>query len=157
MSASFLLSLKFRIYLQVMLKIRFNRIGRRNKVYYRIVVQEHTAAPGGRHVAVVGSHDPHTKTTVLKEDAIRHWLNVGAQPSDTVYNLLVAKGIILGKKRPKGKPVQQQEAGANDAGDAVEGAESADAAESQEEAAESQEEAKEAREVEASEKEKEDA
>ncbi len=89
-----------------MLKIRFNRIGRRNKVYYRIVVQEHTAAPGGRHVAVVGSHDPHTKTTVLKTEAIQHWLSVGAQPSDTVHNLLVKNGIIRGKKRPKGKAVE---------------------------------------------------
>ena len=86
-----------------MLAIRFNRIGRHNKAYYRIVVQEHTVAPGGRHVAVVGSHDPHAKSTILKEDKIRHWLSVGAQPSDTVHNLLVKHGIIRGTKRVNGK------------------------------------------------------
>jgi small subunit ribosomal protein S16 len=91
-----------------MLAIRFNRIGRRNRTYYRIVVQEHSVAPGGRHVAVVGSHDPHAKKTILKEDEIKHWLSVGAQPSDTVYNLLVKHGIIIGKKRPKGKVVKEE-------------------------------------------------
>ncbi len=88
-----------------MLTIRFNRVGRRNRAYYRIVVQEHNAAPGGRHVAVVGSHDPHAKKTILKEEEIKHWLDNGAQPSDTVHNLLVKHGIIRGKKRPKGKIV----------------------------------------------------
>ena len=87
-----------------MLKIRFNRIGRRNRVYYRIVVQEHTAAPGGRHVAVIGSHDPHAKKTIIDRAAAQHWLSVGAQPSDTVHNLFVREGIIKGKKRPKGVP-----------------------------------------------------
>lgn len=86
-----------------MLTIRFNRIGRHNHATFRIAVQEHSIAPGGRHVAVVGSYDPHTKTTVLREEEIRHWLSVGAKPSATVHNLLVKKGIIRGKKIAKGK------------------------------------------------------
>lgn len=90
-----------------MLTIRFNRVGRHNRPYYRIIVQEHDAAPGGRHVAVVGSHDPYQKKTILKEDEIKHWLSVGAQPSDTVHNLLVKHQIIVGKKkRSKGKVVE---------------------------------------------------
>lgn len=88
-----------------MLTIRFNRVGRRNRAYYRIVVQEHSVAPGGRHVAVVGSHDPHAKSTILKKEEIKKWLDNGAQPSDTVHNLLVKHGIIHGKKRPKGKVI----------------------------------------------------
>ena len=114
----------------IMLKIRFNRVGRHNRVYYRIVVQEHTAAPGGRHVAVVGSHDPYQKKTILKEDAIKHWLSVGAQPSDTVHNLLVKHQIIVGqKKRPKGKvvvPEPQEEEREDVAEESAEGAEAAE-------------------------------
>ncbi len=87
-----------------MLIMRFNRTGKKNRVSYRIVLQEHTAAPGKRHVEILGSHDPHSKTTVLKEDRIQHWLKEGVQASDAVYNLLVTKGIITGKKRVKKMP-----------------------------------------------------
>ena len=81
-----------------MLNIRLNRVGRKNKAYFRIVVQEHTIAPGGRHVEVVGSYNPHEKKTVLKADRIAHWMSQGAQLSNTVHNLLVREGAIEGKK-----------------------------------------------------------
>jgi small subunit ribosomal protein S16 len=81
-----------------MLNIRLNRVGRKNKAYFRVVVQEHTVAPGGRHVEVVGSYDPHAKKTVLKADRITHWMSQGAQLSNTVHNLLVREGVIEGKK-----------------------------------------------------------
>ncbi len=74
-----------------------------------MVLQEKTAAPTGRHVEVLGSHDPHQKVTVLKEDRIKYWLEKGAQASDTVYNLLVAKGIITGKKRVVKVPAKKVE------------------------------------------------
>lgn len=82
-----------------MLVIRLNRTGRKNRSHFRIAVQEKTVAPGGRHVEMVGSWDPHKKVAVLKNDRILHWLGQGAQPSDTVYNLLVTQGVIEGKKR----------------------------------------------------------
>ncbi len=87
-----------------MLIMRFNRTGKKNRVSYRIVLQEHTAAPGKRHVEILGSHDPHTKTTVLREERIQHWLKEGVQTSDAVYNLFVSKGIVEGKKRVKKMP-----------------------------------------------------
>lgn len=83
-----------------MLTIRFNRVGRKNKAYFRVVVQEHTIAPGGRHVEVLGSYDPHGKKSVLKTDRIQYWIGQGAQPSDTVWNLLVRESVVDGKKRP---------------------------------------------------------
>lgn len=66
---------------------------------FRMEVQEKHIAPGGRHVEVVGSYDPHKKVTQLKADRIQYWLTQGAQPSDTAYNILVREGIIEGKKR----------------------------------------------------------
>ena len=82
-----------------MLTIRFNRTGKRNKAQFRIVVQEHTVAPGGRHIEILGSYDPHLKRGVFKNDKIKYWIEKGAQVSDSVYNLLVKQGIIEGKKR----------------------------------------------------------
>lgn len=75
------------------------RVGKRNKAQFRIVLQQSTAAPGGRHVEVLGSYDPHRKIAVLKEEKIKNWISKGAQTSDTVHNLLVSKGIIQDKKR----------------------------------------------------------
>ena len=82
-----------------MLTIRFNRVGKKNKSYYRIVLQEHTIAPGGRHIEVLGSYDPHMKKAVLKADKIKEWIGKGAQVSDSAYNLFVKEGAIEGKKR----------------------------------------------------------
>jgi small subunit ribosomal protein S16 len=82
-----------------MLTIRFARVGRKNRAQYRIVLQDRTAAPTGRHVEVLGSYDPHSKVSVLKADKIKEWMGKGAQPSDSVYNLFVKEGVIEGKKR----------------------------------------------------------
>jgi small subunit ribosomal protein S16 len=82
-----------------MITIRFNRVGKKNKSYYRIVLQEHTIAPGGRHIAILGSYDPHLKKAVLQAEKIKEWIGKGAQVSDTAYNLFVKEGVIEGKKR----------------------------------------------------------
>jgi len=75
------------------------RVGKRNKAQFKIALQESTVAPGGKHVEILGSYDPHQKVAVLKEERIKYWLSQGAQASDTVYNLLVSKGLITDKKR----------------------------------------------------------
>jgi small subunit ribosomal protein S16 len=95
-----------------MLKIRFNRTGKRNQASYRLVLQEHTVAPGGRHIEVMGSHNPHTKQTVLRTERIQYWMGQGAQLSPTVHNLLVKEGVIEGKKIAKKmeRPVKEEPA-----------------------------------------------
>jgi small subunit ribosomal protein S16 len=94
-----------------MLTIRFNRTGKKNRVSYRLVLQEKTKAPGKRHIEILGSHDPHTKTTILKKDRILEWLSKGVQTSDTVHNLLVREGLIEGKKvvRKMPRPLAKEE------------------------------------------------
>ncbi len=87
-----------------MLAIRLNRTGKRNRAHFRVVVQEHTKAPGKRHVEIVGSYDPHKKTTILKKDRILYWVSQGAQVSDAVHNMLVREGIVEGKKVAKKMP-----------------------------------------------------
>lgn len=87
-----------------MLAIRLNRTGKRNQAHFRVVVQEHTKAPGKRHVEIVGSYDPHKKTTILKKERILYWMGQGAQVSDAVHNMLVREGIVEAKKIAKKMP-----------------------------------------------------
>jgi small subunit ribosomal protein S16 len=87
-----------------MLTIRFNRTGKKNRVSYRLVLQEKTKAPGKRHIEILGSHDPHSKTTILRKDRIEHWLKEGVQCSQVVHNLLVREGVLEGKIIPRKMP-----------------------------------------------------
>ena len=82
-----------------MLTIRFNRTGKKNRASFRIVLQERTKAPNHRHIEVLGSYDPHSKTTVLKSERIMHWIGLGAQASDSVHNLLVRQGVLKDAKK----------------------------------------------------------
>lgn len=96
-----------------MLVIRLNRFGKRNQAAFRVVLQEKTKAPRHRHVEMLGSHNPHTKQTILNKDRILYWIGVGAQPSERVHNMLVTAGIIEGKKiakRMKRPEVKAEEA-----------------------------------------------
>jgi small subunit ribosomal protein S16 len=82
-----------------MLKIRLQRIGRINMPSYRLIVVEHTEGPKtGKFTDIVGTYNPRAKERKLDEAKIKHWISVGAQPSDTVHNMLISAGIIQGKK-----------------------------------------------------------
>ena len=97
-----------------MLTIRLARVGKKNRAQFQIVLQEHAIAPGGRHVEILGSYDPHSKQAVLKDEKIKYWLSKGAQASPSVHNLLVSKNIVSGKKIavkiPKKAEVKAEEA-----------------------------------------------
>lgn len=75
------------------------RVGRINMPSYRIIVVEHTEGPKtGKFTDIVGTYDPRRKERKLDEAKIKHWMSVGAKPSDTVHNMFVSAGIIKGKK-----------------------------------------------------------
>ena len=78
-----------------MLMIRLSRIGKKKKPYYRVVVIERTRPRNGRVVEAVGTYDPLKKPALLQLDAerIKHWLSVGAQPSDTVRSFISQQKI----------------------------------------------------------------
>lgn len=92
-----------------MLTIRFNRIGKKNKAYFRLVVQEHTIAPGGGHVEILGSYDPHLKKESLKPERIKYWVERGVKFSDTAFNFLVSKSLLPGPKRRVKLPKKLEE------------------------------------------------
>ena len=84
-----------------MIVIRCLRTGKKNQPFFRIVVTDKKNAPrGGRFLEIVGFFNPLNKEKQLKAERIKHWISVGAQPSDRVHNLLVSEGIIKAKKKP---------------------------------------------------------
>jgi len=84
-----------------MIVIRLFRVGKKNQPSFKIVVTDKKRPPrGGRFVEEVGFWNPLTKEKVLRQDRIKYWLSVGAQPSETVHNLLIKEKIIQGVKIP---------------------------------------------------------
>ena len=82
-----------------MLKIRLQRTGRINQPSYRIIVTEHTRpAKTGDFVEELGTYNPKTKARTINEERVKYWLSVGAKASGTMHNMLIAAGIISGKK-----------------------------------------------------------
>ena len=82
-----------------MLVIRFLRTGKKNQSFFKIVVTEKTNAPrGGRFLELLGFYNPLTKEKKINTERIKYWLSQGAQPSDTLHNLLINEKIIEGKK-----------------------------------------------------------
>ncbi len=73
-----------------MLRIRLTRMGAKKKPYYRVVVTERRQARDGSFVEILGHYNPGTNppSIELKMDRVRHWLEHGAQPSETVQSLL---------------------------------------------------------------------
>jgi small subunit ribosomal protein S16 len=78
------------------LKIRLRRTGARKKPSYRIVVAESTAPRDGKYVEIIGTYDPLTDpaTIQLDGDRAKHWLSVGAQPTERVVKLMAREGLV---------------------------------------------------------------
>ncbi|MFZ2864297.1 MAG: 30S ribosomal protein S16 [Ignavibacteriaceae bacterium] len=78
-------------------KLRLRRMGKKKQPIYKIVAADARSPRDGKFLEAVGIYNPLTNphTVNIKEDRVNYWLNVGAQPTDTVKSLLSQKGIIL--------------------------------------------------------------
>lgn len=79
--------------------IRLQRHGRRHFPFYKIVVTDRRAPRDGRFIENLGTYNPntHPATIELNFERALHWVNVGAQPSDTVRSILSKEGVMLMK------------------------------------------------------------
>ena len=83
-----------------MLKIRLQRIGRKNDPAFRVVLTDSkNSAKSGRFKEILGSYNLKKNEVVFKADRISYWMKNGAQVSDTVFNFLVGQKLIEGKKK----------------------------------------------------------
>jgi small subunit ribosomal protein S16 len=80
-------------------KIRLQRHGRKSYAFYSIVVADVRAPRDGKFTEKIGTYNPNTNpaTVDLKFDRALYWVETGAQPTDTVRNILSGEGVYLMK------------------------------------------------------------
>ena len=94
------------------LSIRLSRGGSKKRPYYRIVVADARSPRDGRFIEKIGNYNPllakdNEQRVVLDADRAKHWLSVGAQPTDRVARFLDVAGVRerASRENPnKGKP-----------------------------------------------------
>ena len=81
-----------------MVRIRLSRIGRHKRPFYRIHAIDQRDARDGKFIENLGWYNPiepdESKQVSIKEERVKHWLSVGAQPSDTCNDLFAKHGLI---------------------------------------------------------------
>src|SRR5689334_19927626 len=95
----------------MLLKIRLARAGAKKRPYYRIVVADSKSPRDGRYIEKIRFYDPllpkSGEGVKLVQERVKHWLGVGAQPTDRVLRFLDAAGMRKRDARSnpqKGKP-----------------------------------------------------
>lgn len=93
------------------LAIRLARGGAKKRPYYRIVVADTRSARDGRYLEKIGTYNPllpkdSEQRVVLDADRAKHWLSVGAQPSDRVSRFLDKLGLV--KRAARNNPNKGQ-------------------------------------------------
>ena len=80
-------------------KIRLQRGGRKSYAFYRIVIADARAPRDGRFTEKIGTYNPNTNpaTVDLNFERALYWVENGAQPTDTVHNILKAEGVYMMK------------------------------------------------------------
>lgn len=80
-------------------KIRLQRHGRKSYAFYQIVIADSRAPRDGKFIEKIGSYNPNTDpaTVVLNFERALHWIMTGAQPTDTVRNILSREGVYMKK------------------------------------------------------------
>ena len=93
-----------------MLAIKLKRTGKKRQPSFRIVVMEKRSKLQGRFIDDLGWLNPKTKEIKINQERVNYWLKNGAQPTDSVYNLLVRAQVVSGPKKPvhkKSKGVEE--------------------------------------------------
>jgi small subunit ribosomal protein S16 len=78
--------------------MRLSRGGSKKRPYYKIIVADARSSRDGKYLEQIGSYNPllskdDPERVKLNEDRAKHWLSVGAQPSDRVARFLDAAGV----------------------------------------------------------------
>ena len=96
-----------------MLAIKLQRIGKKHQPSYRLVVAEKKSKMAAPPVEDLGAYNPFSKAATFNKERVSYWVKMGAQPTTSVHNLLVEKGMLSGSKmavRMKKKAAAQAEA-----------------------------------------------
>ena len=112
------------------IKIRLARGGAKKRPFYRIVVADSRSPRDGRFIERIGSYNPmvaqdHPDRLKIDTDRAKHWLGVGAQPTDRVAKFLANAGLMdprarreqTKKNQPKAKAQERAKAAAAGGGE----------------------------------------
>ncbi len=95
-----------------MLKIRLQRIGRKNDPsFLAVLTDSKNSTKSGRFLEILGTYNPKAGETNFKTDRIKELISKGAQTSETMHNFLVHQKVVAGKKinvLPKKKPTKKR-------------------------------------------------
>lgn len=88
-------------------------MGKKKQPIYKVVAADARSPRDGKFIEAIGLYNPKTEpaTIEIKESRAMYWLNVGAQPTVTVKNLLSGQGIILRRELLK-KGLKEEEVAA---------------------------------------------
>ena len=91
-------------------KLRLRRMGKKKQPVYKVVAADARSPRDGKFIEAIGLYNPKTDpaTVDIKEERAMYWLGVGAQPTDTVKNLLSNLGIILKRELMKQGLTEEQ-------------------------------------------------
>jgi len=78
--------------------IRMTRRGRKKQPVYRIVAADDKSSRDGKFLEIVGTYDPSTKATTIKQESAEKWIKNGATLSRTVKEIFVKNGVSLATK-----------------------------------------------------------
>lgn len=81
-----------------MLTLKLRRVGKKHQPAFRLIVIEKRSKLNGKYLENLGFYNPRKDKFDFNKDRILYWLKNGAQPTDTVHNLLISAGVITGKK-----------------------------------------------------------
>jgi small subunit ribosomal protein S16 len=86
------------------LKIRLSRGGAKKRPFYKIVLADSRSPRDGKFIEKLGTYNPllpadHADRLVFKEERIKHWLSVGAQPTDRVAKFFADAGYLPARQR----------------------------------------------------------
>jgi len=88
------------------LKLRLARAGSKKRPTYHVVVADARSPRDGRFIEKIGVYNPllsdEAKRVVINADRAKHWLGVGAQPTDRVARFLDVAGVL--KREPRNNP-----------------------------------------------------
>jgi small subunit ribosomal protein S16 len=99
-----------------MVKIRLQKLGRRNRAFFRIVATDARTKRQGNYLEKLGTYDPiekvAEKAVVVDTERVKHWVGQGAQATEAVVNLLRKRGVQFStpakpkKKKEKKAPAK---------------------------------------------------
>ncbi len=77
-------------------KLRLQRVGSHKNPQYRVIATEAKSPRDGRFIEIIGTYNPVANPAIVKinEEKALKWLANGAQPTDTVKNILSKEGIV---------------------------------------------------------------